>query len=260
MIRKYYNKEKIIEAVQWTGDNLDEIKTMVGDRKQLKIRENNKLFFELYKGCIQYIDIGDYIIRHSNGDLERDSSFIFEKYHTKLYASDELPKDIIENVNPKSVEIYYQQAIEAFNFLLKKNESIKSKANLLFVFLCSVVCFCIACFTLNQQNYRYAFLVTAILYYCLSLFVCFKLFLTKASTSPYYPVQKQDDQKAIYQSSPNDILTTIINANTKPAIENAKEINDKLLNNFNFAVKLIIFVPLISVVIFSIASFCISLT
>ena len=162
---------------------------------------------------------------------------------------DKLSKDVIDKANEKSVQIYYQQAVETFDFFSKKNENIRNKAGLLLTFLCGAVGFCVTVFVNQQQNYRYVFLISAILYYSISIFVCFKLFLTKASTSPYYPVQKQDDQKAIYESSTNDVLTTIVNENTKPAIEIALQSNNKLSKGFDFAVKLTLFVPLISIFI-----------
>ena len=43
----------------------------------------------------------------------------------------ELSQDVIERANEKSVQIYYQQAIETYNFLAKKNENIRKKAGLL---------------------------------------------------------------------------------------------------------------------------------
>lgn len=162
---------------------------------------------------------------------------------------DELSKDVIDKANEKSVQIYYQQAIETFDFFSKKNENIRNKAGLLLTFLCGAVGFCVTVFVNQQQNYRYIFLISAILYYSISIFVCFKLFLTKASTSPYYPVQKQDDQKAIYESSTNDVLTTIVDENAKPALEIAQKSNNKLSKGFDFAVKLTLFVPLISIFI-----------
>ena len=161
----------------------------------------------------------------------------------------ELSQDVIEKANEKSVQIYYQQAIETFDFFSKKNENIRNKAGLLLTFLCGAVGFCVTVFVNQQYNYRYIFLISAILYYSISIFVCFKLFLTKASTSPYYPVQKQDDQKAIYESSPNDVLTTIIDYNTKPAIENAQQLNDELSKSFNIAVIFTLFVGIFEVIL-----------
>jgi len=161
----------------------------------------------------------------------------------------ELSQDAIERANEKVVQIYYQQAIETYNWFSKKNENIRKKAGLLLCFLAAITWFCITVFVDHQQSYRYIFLISAILHYAIAIFVCFKLFLTKASINPYYPVQKQDDQKAIYESSPNDVLTTIIDYNTKPAIENALQSNNKLSKSFNIAVIFTLFVGIFEVIL-----------
>ena len=161
----------------------------------------------------------------------------------------ELSQDVIEKANEKSVQIYYQQAIETFNWLSKKNENIRKKAGLLLCFLAAITWFCINAFVDHQQGYRYVFLISAILHYAIAIFVCFKLFLTKTSMNPYYPVQKQDDQKAIYESSPNDLLTTIVKEDTKPAIENAHQLNDELSKSFNIAVIFTLFVGIFEVIL-----------
>ncbi len=63
-------------------------------------------------------------------------------------------------------------------------------------------------------------------------------------------MKDKDDQKIIYQSSPNDILTTIINENTKTAIAYEQTLNSELSKKFDIAVKLSIFIPLISIILY----------
>ena len=67
-------------------------------------------------------------------------------------------------------------------------------------------------------------------------------------------MQENDDQKDIYKSSINDVLTTIINENTKKAIAEEQMLNSKLSNKFDIAVKLSIFIPLIAIILY--ITFC----
>ena len=156
----------------------------------------------------------------------------------------------VENADKDVVRFYYQQAIEMFNFFHEKNKSIRNKSGLLLTFLCSAVGFCVKCFIDVDKSYSYIFLITAMCFFGISLFTCFKIFLTKETTSPFYPVQENDNQIGIYKNSLNDVLTTIINKHTKEAIAHEEQKNNKLSDDFNLVVKLTIFVPLFSIILY----------
>lgn len=158
-------------------------------------------------------------------------------------TENQLTQKEIKNADPKVVEIYYQQAIENYNFLVNKYKNIRNKAGLLLTFLCGSIGFCVILYFKNNLSY---FLVLAILYYLLSLIVCFKLFLTKTTICPFFPVQEKRDQKQFYTHKQNSVLTTIIEYYTRPAIEKEKQLNDKLSTNFDRAIVVTLLIPLIA--------------
>lgn len=156
----------------------------------------------------------------------------------------------VEKADKDVVRFYYQQAIETFNFLHKSNESIKNKAGLLMTFLCSAVGFCIKMFIDTDESYSIIFLIASLCFFGIALFVCFKIFLTEVNVSPFYPVQENDDQIAIYKNSLNDVLTTITKENTKPAIIAEKEKNKNLFTHFNMATILTLCTPILSAILY----------
>ena len=146
----------------------------------------------------------------------------------------------------KLLKYIINKQLKIFLGFLKKNENIRNKVGLLLTFLCGSIGFCVTLYFKNNLSY---FLVLAILYYLLSLIVCFKLFLTKTTICPFFPVQEKRDQKQFYTKKQNGDLTTIIEYYTRPAIEKEKQLNDKLSTNFDRAVKATILMPLVAIIL-----------
>jgi len=86
MIKKYKKKPVAIEALQWTGDNKDEIKEFVGDKMYLRITDNgngthtqtDELYIETLEGDHKAL-VGDYIIKGVRGEFYPCKEDIFEE-------------------------------------------------------------------------------------------------------------------------------------------------------------------------------------
>lgn len=90
---KYRKKPVIVEAIQWTGLNLSEIKEFVGD--DLKYDINDTAW--RVGACAPHVDmtihtlegdhictVGDYIIKGVNGEFYPCKPDIFEKTYEKV--------------------------------------------------------------------------------------------------------------------------------------------------------------------------------
>ena len=62
MINKYRKKPVIIEAVIWTGNNIDEVKELAKSAVENIIFVDNNLYIETLEGNMK-VSIGDYIIK-----------------------------------------------------------------------------------------------------------------------------------------------------------------------------------------------------
>lgn len=68
MIMKYRKKPIIIEAIQWTGDNISELcKFMRKDASKLMFSDD-ELYIQTLEG-IHHASIGDYIIKGVQGEF-----------------------------------------------------------------------------------------------------------------------------------------------------------------------------------------------
>lgn len=74
MIKKYRAKPVEIEAVEWTGDNLEEVTHFVGSNYYF----NGVLFIESLEGDMQ-ASIGDYIIKGLRGEFYPCKPDVFHK-------------------------------------------------------------------------------------------------------------------------------------------------------------------------------------
>ena len=87
-VNKYRKKPVIVEAIQWNGDNLEEIEKFVGKHldwwcfenpdKDVPNSSNNILKIETLEGD-HMASIGDYIIKGVNGEFYPCKPDIFEK-------------------------------------------------------------------------------------------------------------------------------------------------------------------------------------
>ena len=88
MINKYRKKPIIIEAVVWTGYNIDEVKELAKNATENLIFNNNDLFIETLEGNMK-VSVGDYIIKGVEGEFYPCKPNIFkETYETVSMVSD----------------------------------------------------------------------------------------------------------------------------------------------------------------------------
>ena len=88
MINKYRKKSVIVEAVIWTGNNIDEVKELAKNATENLIFDNNDLFIETLEGNMK-VSVGDYIIKGVEGEFYPCKPNIFKKtYETVSMVSD----------------------------------------------------------------------------------------------------------------------------------------------------------------------------
>lgn len=88
MINKYRKKPIIVEAVIWTGNNIDEVKELAKSAVENIIFVDNNLYIETLEGNIK-VSIGDYIIKSIKEEFYPCKPDIFkETYETVSMVSD----------------------------------------------------------------------------------------------------------------------------------------------------------------------------
>lgn len=88
MINKYRKKPVIVEAVIWTGNNIDEVKDWAKNAVENIIFANNNLYIETLEGRMN-VSVGDYIIKGIQGEFYPCKPDIFkETYETVSMVSD----------------------------------------------------------------------------------------------------------------------------------------------------------------------------
>ena len=88
MINKYRKKPVIVEAVVWTGNNIDEIKELAKNAVEHIIFVDNNLYIETLEGNMN-ASIGDYVIKGIAGEFYPCKPDIFkETYETVSMVSD----------------------------------------------------------------------------------------------------------------------------------------------------------------------------
>ena len=99
MINKYTRKPITVEAVQWTGDNIDEVKEFIGEHSAKELTFINGDYWMLYKsspyaGCAskERLDRGEWIIKHSNGGTSPCKTDIFAETYD-AYDAEKLKYD-----------------------------------------------------------------------------------------------------------------------------------------------------------------------
>ena len=84
MVKKYRTKPCEIEAIQWTGENLDNVMSYVGDNL---IIEMYGKYINLYIHTLEGImkaDINDYIIKGLRGEFYPCKPDVFEKKYEEM--------------------------------------------------------------------------------------------------------------------------------------------------------------------------------
>lgn len=85
MIKTFAKKPIKVQAVQWTGDNYEEIADFVGGIRSVYHLNDEYIIisYQTLKGdhCLRN---GDWIIREVNGDIHRCEPDIFEKTYEEV--------------------------------------------------------------------------------------------------------------------------------------------------------------------------------
>ena len=104
MVKKYIKKPVEIEAVQWTGDNLEEIYTFVGKNNvnDLLLKEDNELYIKTIEGNM-HASINDFIIKGIKGEFYPCKPDIF--YNTYGESSESIASQFKACPN-KEIAIY----------------------------------------------------------------------------------------------------------------------------------------------------------
>ena len=88
MINKYRKKPVIVEAVTWTGNNIEEVKELAKNAVEHIIFVDNNLYIETLEGNMN-VSVGDYIIKGIEGEFYPCKPDIFkETYETVSMVSD----------------------------------------------------------------------------------------------------------------------------------------------------------------------------
>lgn len=77
MVQKFRKKPQIIEAVQWTGDNFEQIKEFVGDKVSYFTWTREREFYineevlsvKLPNGDFVHVNMNNWIVRESHRDF-----------------------------------------------------------------------------------------------------------------------------------------------------------------------------------------------
>lgn len=84
MIKQYRKKPVVISAVQWTGENVNEIQEFCANAKfGVEIGGSKKLEIQTLEGTMR-ADIRDYIIRGVKGEFYPCKPDVFEKTYEPI--------------------------------------------------------------------------------------------------------------------------------------------------------------------------------
>jgi len=87
MIRKYVKKPVIIEAIQCTGSNFDEVKEFCGDNLIcVKLHENfiDGWYIDTLEGHSYLLSEGDYVIKGIKGEFYPCKEDVFELTYEEI--------------------------------------------------------------------------------------------------------------------------------------------------------------------------------
>ena len=87
MIKTFVKKPVKVQAVQWTGDNYEEIADFIGHVRSVYHLNDEYVIIDMLEGdcCLRN---GDWIIRGVNGEIYLCESDIFEKTYEEVKNND----------------------------------------------------------------------------------------------------------------------------------------------------------------------------
>ena len=77
-MKKYRKKPVVIEAIQYNGDNYNEISNFTGNKSLLGLKQSNEIIISTLEGNM-IVSIGDYIIKGIKGEFYPCKPDIFEQ-------------------------------------------------------------------------------------------------------------------------------------------------------------------------------------
>ena len=80
---KYRKKPVVIEAIQWTGNNADEVECFTGEKNFYRVLYDNSLVIPMLEGDHKAI-VGDWIIRGTQGEFYLCKPDIFKKTYEEV--------------------------------------------------------------------------------------------------------------------------------------------------------------------------------
>lgn len=83
MINKYVKKPVVITAIEWTGDNIDEIIKFCGDSLTVKGSKPFKVYINTLEGR-HICSLHDYIIKGVQGEFYPCKPDIFEQTYEEI--------------------------------------------------------------------------------------------------------------------------------------------------------------------------------
>lgn len=89
---KYTKKPITIEAVQWTGNNLEEICDFIADGS-MEYNPIDGLFIKTLEG-VHHASVGDYIIKGVHGEFYPCKPDIFEETYSPAKTADEMFREL----------------------------------------------------------------------------------------------------------------------------------------------------------------------
>ena len=77
-MKKYRKKPVVIEAIQYNGDNYNEISNFTGNKSLLGLKQSNEIIINTLEGNM-IASVGDYIIKGIKGEFYPCKPDIFEQ-------------------------------------------------------------------------------------------------------------------------------------------------------------------------------------
>ena len=90
-MKKYRKKPVVIEAIQYNGDNYNEILNFTGNKSLLSLKQSNEIIINTLEGNM-IASIGDYIIKGIKGEFYPCKPDIFEQL--LVYLCHQSPFDL----------------------------------------------------------------------------------------------------------------------------------------------------------------------
>ena len=90
---KFKRKNNDVEAIQWNGSNLEEIKSLIGFAKETNFQGEKVLKIKLTNGIVAYASIGNYIVKD-----DTEVFVLTEESFNKLYEVIKIKNKIKEDL------------------------------------------------------------------------------------------------------------------------------------------------------------------